>query len=245
MGSAHGAHLLTQGRRGYIRQRLLWPPSSFPDASARQDRFPVKDITEEKRALRVKAAQARRAARDRDTDGRAPEAVKANFLAHIKLAPNAVVGGYWPIGTEIDVRPLLEALDARGHTCSLPVVHGGRPLTFHRWRPNDQLVRGVFDIQVPDHHTPTVDPDVFLAPLLAFDAKGNRIGYGGGYYDRTIPALRAKKPLLVVGIAYAAQEVERVPTDKFDQRLDWIVTEKAARFIERRRFPWLRQFWTS
>ncbi len=205
----------------------------------------MKDATEEKNALRVRATEARHEAQARDRDRHAPDAVRAHFLAHIKLAPAAAIGGYWPIGTELDVRPLLEALHARGHTCGLPVVQRGQPLTFHRWQPHDPLVRGVFDIRVPDHRTPTIEPDVLLIPLLAFDARGMRIGYGGGYYDRTIPALRAKKPALAVGIAYAAQEVERVPTDKFDQRLDWIVTEKAARFIERRRLSWLRQFWTS
>ena len=205
----------------------------------------MKDITEEKNLLRVKATEARRDAHSRDIGGRAAEAVKANFLAAIRLVPGVVIGGYWPIGTEIDARPLLTALHERGHPCGLPAVHRGQALTFHRWRPNDRLVRGVFGIDVPDPKAPELVPDVFLAPLLAFDADGSRIGYGGGYYDRTIPALRAKKPLLVVGIAYAAQEVERVPTDKFDQRLDWIVTEKAARRIERRRFPWLRRFWTA
>ena len=90
-----------------------------------------------------------------------------------------------------------------------------------------------------------VEPDVLLMPLLAFDARGMRIGYGGGYYDRTIPAIRAKKPLLTVGVAYAAQEVSRVPTDQYDQRLDWVVTEDGARLMERRRFPWLRRFFGS
>lgn len=203
------------------------------------------DVTEEKRALRVKAAEARRIAHGADADAQAGRAVAAHFLARVTVPATAVIGGYWPTGTEIDVRPLLIALHERGHMCGLPVVQRGRPLTFHRWRPEDSLVRGVFDIQVPDHHTPTVEPDVLVMPLLAFDAKGMRIGYGGGYYDRTIPAIRARKKLLAVGIAYAAQEVERVPADKVDQRLDWIVTERAARFIERRRFPWLRKFLMS
>ena len=205
----------------------------------------MKDITEEKNLLRVKATEARREAHARDVGGRAAAAVTTNFLSAVTLAPRAIIGGYWPIGTEIDVRPLLTALHERGHPCGLPVVHRGQPLTFHRWRPNDRLVRGVFGIDVPDPKAPEVVPDVFLAPLLAFDASGMRIGYGGGYYDRTIPALRARRPLLVVGVAYAAQEVERVPTDKFDQRLDWIVTESAARHFERRRFLWLRRFFAS
>jgi len=191
------------------------------------------------------AAEARRKAQAADPDGHAAGAVRAHFLAHIKLAPHAVIGGYWPIGTELDVRPLMIALHQRGHVCALPVVHRRQPLVFHRWQPDDKLVRGVFDIRVPDHHTPVVDPDVLLVPLLAFDARGMRIGYGGGYMDRTIPAIRSRKPLLTVGIAYAAQEVTRVPTDRYDQRLDWIVTESAARLMERRRLFWLRRFFAS
>jgi 5-formyltetrahydrofolate cyclo-ligase len=241
VGSAHGAHLLTQGRRGYNCQRFLWPRPTFLHPAVEL----IRDVTDEKAALRAKVAEARRIVHAKDANGDAGRAVVVNVLAKVPIAPKAVIGGYWPIGTEIDVRPLLKALHDRGHACGLPVAHRGQPLTFHRWRPNDTLVRGRFNIQVPDHHTPTVDPDVLLIPLLAFDAAGMRIGYGGGYYDRTIPAIRARKPLLAVGIAYAAQEVERVPTDKFDQRLDWIVTEVAARRSERRRFPWLRAFWTS
>jgi 5-formyltetrahydrofolate cyclo-ligase len=203
------------------------------------------DITDQKTALRVMAAEARRKAHAADRDNHAANAVSAHVLAQIKLAPQAVVGGYWPIGTELDVRPLMTALHERGHMCGLPAVQRGKPLTFHRWRPKDRLVPGRFNILVPDQSVAVVEPDVLLMPLLAFDARGMRIGYGGGYYDRTIPAIRSRKPLLTVGVAYAAQEVSRVPTDQFDQRLDWIVTETAARFIERRRFPWLRRFFGS
>ena len=191
------------------------------------------------------AAKARQTAQAADRDNHAARAVAAHVLAQIKLAPRAAVGGYWPVGTELDVRPLLTRLHELGHVCALPVVHRGQPLVFHRWQPDDKLVRGVFNLQVPDHHTPTVVPDVLIMPLLAFDARGMRIGYGGGFYDRTIPAIRSRKPLLTIGVAYAAQEVSRVPTDQYDQRLDWIVTEDAARATERRRLEWLRRFWTS
>ncbi len=191
------------------------------------------------------AAEARRKAHDADRDGHAADAVRAHFLAQVKLSPNAAVGGYWPIATELDVRPLMRALHERGHVCGLPVVQRGQPLTFHRWRPEDRLVPGKFNILVPDRNLAVIDPDVLLMPLLAFDGRGMRIGYGGGYYDRTIPNIRGRKPLLTVGVAYAAQEVSRVPTDRYDQRLDWIVTETGARFMERRRFPWLRRFFAS
>lgn len=244
MGSAHGAHLLTQGHRGYYRQR---PSRLRPHlrAGAPGSELQKADISEQKRELRVQAASARERVHARDADLQAPRAVSANFLAHVTLAPTAIIGGYWPTGTELDVRPLMTELHRRGHVCGLPVVHRGHPLEFHRWGPEDRLVRGVFDILAPDHHTPIVDPDVLLIPMLAFDDRGMRIGYGGGYYDRTIPAIRSRKPLLTVGIAYAVQEVGRVPTDRYDQRLDWIVTDVAAHRVERRRFPWLRRFWVS
>jgi 5-formyltetrahydrofolate cyclo-ligase len=203
------------------------------------------DVSEAKRGLRVQAAEARLLAHDRDKNGQAANAVRDNFLAAVTLAPGAIIGGYWPTGTELDVRPLLTALHERGHVCALPVAQRRQPLTFHIWRPNDKLVAGVFGILMPDHHTPVVVPDVLLVPLLAFDGNGMRLGYGGGYLDRTIPEIRRRKPLLTVGIAYAAQQVAKVPTDQFDQRLDWVVTETGARRTERRRFPWLRRFLMS
>jgi 5-formyltetrahydrofolate cyclo-ligase len=202
------------------------------------------DVTDEKRVLRVTAAAARRTAHGADAAS-AADAVRRHFLAKITLAPRAVVGGYWPIGTELDARPLMTALHERGHVCGLPVSHRGQPLNFHVWSPDAELVPGIFNTKVPPAGTPEIDPDVLVMPLLAFDARGTRLGYGGGYYDRTIPAIRSRKPVLAVGVAYAVQEVRRIPSNRFDQRLDWIVTEKEARRFERRRFPWLRQFWTS
>jgi 5-formyltetrahydrofolate cyclo-ligase len=206
---------------------------------------PMKDINEEKRTLRVRAAESRRIARAADPSGQAAESLRRNFMEKVPVPAGAVIGGYWPIGTELDVRPLLVALHARGHTCGLPTHQARQPLIFHRWRPNDKLVTKSFGIQVPDPHTPLVAPDILLLPMLAFDARGRRLGYGGGYYDRTIPQMRARKPLLTVGIAYAAQEVTEVPVDGYDQPLDWIVTDESVRRIERRRFAWLRKFFGS
>ena len=200
------------------------------------------DVSEQKRELRVQAAEKRRAAHGADVAGAAPEAVRDHFLAAIALRRNAVIGGYWPIANEMDVRPLLQALHGRGHMCALPEVHRGQALTFRRWRPDDTLQPGIFGISVPERRAAVVVPDLLLVPLLAFDYRGGRIGYGAGYYDRTIPAIRNAKPLICVGIAYAAQEVPRVPQDSFDQRLDWVVTENGAQRSERRRFPWLRKF---
>jgi len=205
----------------------------------------MSDIAEEKRVLRVRAAEKRRAAHAHDASGEASIQLRDRALAELPIAAGAVVGGYWPMGTEMNVHPLLVALHERGHVIGLPRVRRGQPMTYHRWQPKDRLVSGVFGIGMPDHHTPEVHPDVLLMPLLAFDRRGNRLGYGSGYNDRTVPVLRARKPLLCVGIAYAAQEFEAVPHDTLDQRLDWVVTENGARRVERRRFPWLRRFFNS
>jgi 5-formyltetrahydrofolate cyclo-ligase len=203
------------------------------------------DIAEDKRVLRVQATEQRRLAHAGNPGGQAALQLRDHALKDLPIAAGAVIGGYWPIGTEMDVRPLLVALHKRGHVIGLPHVRRGQAMTFHRWRPDDRLVRGVFGIAMPDLHTPEVTPSVLLMPLLAFDRVGNRLGYGGGYNDRTIGALRARQPLLCVGIAYAAQEFDYVPHDALDHRLDWMVTEKGVRRAERRRFPWLRRFFSS
>ncbi len=202
------------------------------------------DIADRKRILRAKAAELRQTVHVAHA-GPAAFALRDHFLDKVPLPPRASVGGYWPIGTEIDVRPLLTALHARGHVCGLPIAHRGQPLAFHRWLPDDELVTGRFDIRVPKHTHPTFDPDALIVPMLAFDAYGMRIGYGGGYYDRTIADIRSRKKLLTAGVAYATQQIEQAPADEFDQPLDWLVTEKGARLAERRRFPWLRRFLTS
>lgn len=205
----------------------------------------MSDIAEDKRALRVEATERRRIAHARDPEGAAARQMRDHALKALPIAKGAIIGGYWPMKTEMDVRLLLGALHERGHTIGLPHVHRGQAMTYHRWRPKDALARGAFGIEMPDHHTPEVKPDILLMPVLAFDCVGNRLGYGGGYNDRTIVALRAEKPLLCVGIAYAVQEFDYVPHDALDQRLDWMVTEKEARRAERRRMPWLRKFFGS
>jgi 5-formyltetrahydrofolate cyclo-ligase len=135
------------------------------------------------------------------------------------------------MGVEIDVKPLLAQLHASGHPVGLPVVvKKGEPLVFRQWHPGMALVSGGFGTEVPPPVAPEVTPRVLIVPLLAFDGEGYRLGYGGGFYDRTLDKLRtgsAADPL-AVGVAYSAQHVARVPRDDFDQPLDWIATEKAA-----------------
>ena len=145
----------------------------------------------------------------------------------VAVAPNTVVSGYMPMGSELDPRPLMRKLAGAGASLALPVVVGrGVPLLMRSYAFGDALVKGVWNIRVPPPEAPEVEPDVLLVPLLAFDRNGNRLGYGAGYYDMTIAALRAKKGVLAVGIAFAAQEVDVVPTTSRDARLDVVLTEK-------------------
>jgi 5-formyltetrahydrofolate cyclo-ligase len=144
-------------------------------------------------------------------------------------AAGAVVAGTWPVGSELDARPLLAALAARGWRCALPVVADeAGPLRFRAWLPGEPLRAGGYGILEPEPAAPAVVPDVVLVPLLAFDRAGRRLGQGGGWYDRTLAALRAERPVLAIGLAFAAQERAELPTGGHDQPLDWIVTEKAA-----------------
>jgi len=144
--------------------------------------------------------------------------------------PNGItVSGYYPIGSEANALPLLRVLAERGYTVALPVVpRRGEPLVFRRWRATDAMDAGPFGIREPRADAPSVRPDLILTPLLAFDRRGNRLGYGGGFYDVTIRSLREFQPVLAVGIAYSAQEVELVPHGERDVPLDWVVTEREA-----------------
>ena len=141
----------------------------------------------------------------------------------------ASVSGFWPIGGEANVMPLLRSLGDRGLDMALPVVpKRGEPLLFRRWQPDDPMDSGPFGIAEPQAGAPAVEPDLLLVPLLAFDHAGGRLGYGGGYYDRTLTGLRARKRILAVGVAYAAQACATVPCGDNDAPLDWVLTETAA-----------------
>lgn len=151
------------------------------------------------------------------------------------LAPEAdsVVSAFAAIGEEIDPLPLLTRLHGSGLKIGLPVVVGrGQPLLFRNWSPGDPLVDAAFGLRVPRADAGEVTPDILLVPLLAFDAQGYRLGYGGGYYDRTLAALRSQGSVVAIGLAYDIQEVDAVPHADYDERLDWILTPSGARRIE-------------
>ena len=151
----------------------------------------------------------------------APEALARHVLAAAP-PPATTIAGFWPMGDEIDTRPLLHALHARGHAVLLPVTpRRGLALGFRRWHPGCAMQPGRFGT----HHPATEEsatPDWLLVPLLAFDARGHRLGYGGGYYDRTLAALPGAFRL---GVAYAGQQVARVPAGPYDMPLHAVATE--------------------
>jgi 5-formyltetrahydrofolate cyclo-ligase len=190
------------------------------------------DIAAAKRALRAEATARRRAAVAALPPAEAGRRALDALRAAIAIPPGAAVSAYWPLDDEFDPRPLIEHFAAAGHVIGLPVVVGsGQKLLFRRWQPGMTLVPGNFRVLTPPPDAPEVTPAVVLAPLLAFDAAGYRLGYGGGFYDRTLAGLRAAGHVLAIGVAYAAQEVPAVPREATDQPLDWIVTEEGVRRI--------------
>jgi 5-formyltetrahydrofolate cyclo-ligase len=186
-------------------------------------------VVEEKKRLRA-LARARRREASAGVAAGAGERLAERYLEAMAgmghPGPGAVVSGYWPMAEEMDVRPLLARLFERGYPLALPVVVGkGEPLDFRSWAPGTALEDGVFGTRHPGPDRTAARPRVALVPLLAFDRRGYRLGWGAGFYDRTITALRAEGPLLAVGVAYALQEVASVPHADTDARLDWVATE--------------------
>ena len=141
----------------------------------------------------------------------------------------AVVSGFWPMAEELDIRPLMIELYNQGCQLALPVVVAKKqPLVFRAWRPGDALEAGVFGTLHPSPKREVVEPDALIVPLLAVDEEGWRLGYGGGFYDRTLEALRAKKKITAVGVGFNDQLMPEVPHGPSDQRLDWLLTDKRA-----------------
>ena len=138
-----------------------------------------------------------------------------------------VVSLYWPMRTEIDVRPLMADLSAKRVQVALPVMDGkGSPLMFRAWSPGDELVATQLGVMEPPEFAPELPPDIVTVPLLGFDLYGNRLGYGGGYYDRTLAHLRQQGEIIAVGVAYDEQEYPVIPVHRGDERLDMVVTDK-------------------
>jgi 5-formyltetrahydrofolate cyclo-ligase len=145
----------------------------------------------------------------------------------VPLKPGALVSGFSPLKSEINPVPLMRAFADAGAGLALPVVAGrGKPLIMRAWSFGAPLVAGVWGIREPPSSAPEIFPDILIVPLLAFDRSGHRIGYGAGYYDMTIARLRSVKPVIALGIAYAAQEIAEIPATERDARLDFVLTER-------------------
>ena len=174
-------------------------------------------------AIKAEARSAAFARRKVAFDAVGPD--HAGLLVDV-LAPHAgkVLSGYMPMRTEISPLAAMRAHAATGPVC-VPVIQGkGLPLRFARWTPDGEMAAGTFGAQVPAR-LDWLEPAVLIVPLVAFDRRGGRLGYGGGFYDRTLAGLRTRGPVLAVGFAFAAQEAEDLPLEATDQTLDLIVTE--------------------
>lgn len=185
-------------------------------------------LDQEKRQARTEAQRLRDTAR-KSLGESAALALAENALCFFSGTDPGTVSGFHPHMSEISVLPLLARLVSMGWTSCLPVVTGkGQPLVFRAWEPGDALVRGLWDIKVPNEDSDELVPGMLLVPMLAFDRHGHRLGYGGGFYDRTLEILRKSRPVTAIGVAYAAQEMEHVPHGAHDAVLDAILTEAGS-----------------
>ena len=182
----------------------------------------------------IEDAKAELRAQARERRDALPAAVRATAARAIAERPfpvaltlRAIVSGFMPLGSEINPIPLMRKLAGAGAQLALPVVCGrGKPLSMRAFDFGQRLIPGVWGIREPAPDAAEVFPDILLVPLLAFDRSGHRIGYGAGYYDLTIAAVRARKTITACGLAFAAQELSSVPTTSRDARLDLVLTER-------------------
>ena len=182
-------------------------------------------LATEKSRLRAEA-MTRRDALSADQRQAASEAIAARPFP-LPIRTGTIVSGFMPLKTEINPLPLMRKLAQQGAPLALPAIDArGKPLIMRAFAFGDALASGQWGIREPVPEAPEVAPDVLIVPLAAFDRGGHRIGYGAGYYDMTINALRAKKKVTAIGIAFAAQEVPQVPAIQRDARLDLVLTER-------------------
>ena len=156
--------------------------------------------------------------------------IQLNFNQIIKILikekiTNKIIGGYYPVNFEIDDLALLKKFKKSKFNISLPVIKKNFQMNFYKWSPSDPLKVNKYGIPEPETKN-LVYPDILLIPLVAFDRNLNRLGYGGGYYDRLIKKLSKKKNIIKIGLAFSVQEIDKVPINMYDQKLDYIVTNK-------------------
>ena len=189
----------------------------------------------QKADLRKQNAAIRAAAAKKDPDsarhlaGHAPDLAALLLSDDRHTSQDVIVAGYWPIRSEIDPVPLLAELSAMGYQTALPSTpQPGKPLVFHLWQPGEPLIDGLYGTSEPPASAPVCVPDCLLVPMLAFDDQFFRLGYGGGFYDRSLEAIRSNKPnVRAIGIAYQEQQVTAVPVGPHDARLDAVLTPGA------------------
>ncbi|NKX43454.1 5-formyltetrahydrofolate cyclo-ligase [Roseicyclus persicicus] len=185
-------------------------------------------MSDVKATLRQTAYAARKAAFDARAATGAVAAATAHLMAEIGLPAGRTISGYMPIRTELDPVPAMTALHGLGARLCVPVIAGkGLPLDFRAWTPGCALTEGPFGAMIPSEGD-WLTPDILIVPLVGFDAACNRLGYGGGFYDRTLARLRAAGPVRAIGLAFAAQELPALPVEPTDMALDAIVTERGV-----------------
>ena len=189
--------------------------------------LPLQQIFDKKHLLREQMTAERRAL----AAGRPDAGVHAArmFLQHIETTSDDIVALYHPIKHELDTEPLFDALVDLGVSIALPVtIKKNAPLEFRGFAPNDLLQKGKFGVMEPTDDAPTLIPSIVVTPLLGFTRRGRRLGYGGGYYDRTLAELRRNGQVTAIGYGFGGQEVDDLPVSDHDEPLDWVVTERDA-----------------
>ena len=182
------------------------------------------DMSSQKKRMRT-AAKTRRAEAFALHGATACEWLASHGLTFLNPPQTVTISGFSAIGDEINPLSLLLRLANDGHPLALPAMQGkGKPLLFRSWTPGDEMAPAVWGIAEPLSSRPPVQPDIVLVPLLVFDPSGHRLGYGGGYYDRSLHELRRQKRVIAVGIAYDEQRLDAVPHLDYDQPLDWVLT---------------------
>ena len=220
----NGTHLVIQDpRRFIIRTRLARHTNSLYVSGLMNI-----DIKDQKTSLREQAKRTR--CMLANLDAKQQKELCSNFFENIEIQPDSCVASYWPIGRELDTSILMEELVSKNIKVALPIVEkGSRVLKFALWDVNAPMSIGPYNIPHPeiDDKTVWLEPDVVLVPCLAFDRRGYRLGYGGGYYDSTLAEYRSKKEIVAIGLAYAEQAcLFHLPVEEHDQKMDWIITEQ-------------------
>ena len=151
----------------------------------------------------------------------------SNFLKILKRKKikNKVIGGYYPYNYEIDIIDLLKKLEKKKFTISLPKTKKNNQMHFYKWSSDEPMTINIYGIPEPTSEK-KIYPDILLVPLVAFDNKLNRLGYGGGFYDRYLSKIKSIKKIITIGVGFSFQKIEKLPTNKHDMKLDYVITEK-------------------